>query len=299
MYRAALVETATGKGIILAVVEDDTTARAIAGPLRASGYKVIIARDADSARLLAASFSALDLVIVDTAVLGFEAPRVVAAMRAARPTLGAVYLVADEATAPEGEPYILASAPPTALLPLVAEHAGRAVSTADRAAQIRARLLTRARSPELVAAFDAWREARADEGLPRVAPLGQRLMPVVDHLFIARAKRGAGGPFTFQFMALGQALRAESECPAEGAELTPAHEEIICALETAYEGATRTRLPSYESARYRLGADPPVTFERLLLPASADGLTVTHLFGVVYITGRPRNLDERSVALVR
>lgn len=289
MYLAVLVETAAGKGIILVVVEDDTTAGAIAGPLRAAGYKVILARDAHSARLLAASFSALDLVIVDTAALGFEAPRVVAAMRAARPALRAVYLVTDEATAPEGEPHLLASAPPAALLPLVAEHAGRAVSSADRAAQIRARLLTRARSPELVAAFDAWREARVDEGLPRIALLGQMLMPVVDHLFIARARHGADGAVTFQFMALGQSLRAESECPAEGAELAPAHEEIICALETAYERATRTRLPSYESACYRLGADPPVTFERLLLPASADGQTVTHLFGVVYITGQPRN----------
>jgi signal transduction histidine kinase len=37
-------------------------------------------------------------------------------------------------------------------------------------------------------------------------------------------------------------------------------------------------------ARYTLGDDPPALFERLLLPASEDGLTVSHIFGMINIT---------------
>lgn len=48
----------------------------------------------------------------------------------------------------------------------------------------------------------------------------------------------------------------------------------------AYLGAVRSRAPTYENLLYRFGEGPSLRFERLLLPASDDGRTVTHLVGV-------------------
>jgi hypothetical protein len=55
-------------------------------------------------------------------------------------------------------------------------------------------------------------------------------------------------------------------------------------LEAAYRRALLSRAPSYEYASYTLDGIHSA-FERLILPAACDGKTVSHLFGIIKLSG--------------
>jgi hypothetical protein len=148
--------------------------------------------------------------------------------------------------------------------------------------------LARLRSPALREAFLFWQAARTGERPPCLADLAWGALPEADHAFMVAADIVADR-ISFRYLRFGRALQARlgydpTVGAAPGEQLDMAREQMIGLLEGAYRRCARTLAPSYEYAKYDFGDDLPITFERLLLPVSDDGLQVTHLVGIVLFT---------------
>ena len=90
-----------------------------------------------------------------------------------------------------------------------------------------------------------------------------------------------------RFTLFGPALAARLGRTLEGQFTASGYggDDMLGALDAAYDRCVRLLLPVHQSARYDFGDDAPVFFERLVLPFSEDGLTVTHLVGVALFDG--------------
>jgi hypothetical protein len=100
-------------------------------------------------------------------------------------------------------------------------------------------------------------------------------------------------PVTFRMRYVGEALTELLDRAPSREPIGVTGEEALGSLEAAYRRCAKTRSPSYEHARFALGDDPPVTFERLLLPFSEDGQAVTHLLGMARFAGlSPRDQQD-------
>ena len=90
-------------------------------------------------------------------------------------------------------------------------------------------------------------------------------------------------PPLFHYVRFGKNLDDELS-RRYGSELVSAKaeaDEVIGTLEDTYIQCARTRAPVYERADYDFGDGRPYHFERLILPLSQNGLTITHLLGIV------------------
>jgi hypothetical protein len=153
------------------------------------------------------------------------------------------------------------------------------------------RLMQRLRSPGLLAALLAWREARGSALLPVIDAVRCIAPEQVDSMFIAALEGTEEAP-TFRFESIGSAL-LEKLGPGEQPNPAAVSEEnLMGTLAGAYRRAARTGLPSYEYARYALGDGVPVRFERLILPASRDGRQVSHLLGIALFANLATPLNE-------
>jgi hypothetical protein len=159
---------------------------------------------------------------------------------------------------------------------------GRLVAPAMSGLQDGDRLIRRLRSPELLAAYLFWRAARNGNRPPRLPDLDWGGLPNADNA-ITVAVEDIGDEPRFRYERVGSALTTRLGRELHGSFIPPATEdhELLGSLEGAYRRCTRTLSPSYEYANYDFGDGRPVTFERLLLPVSNDGETITHLVGIV------------------
>jgi hypothetical protein len=109
-----------------------------------------------------------------------------------------------------------------------------------------------------------------------------------------------GESIRFRFERVGRALSTRLGQELNGTiapgpeELPQADDEVLGSLDTAYRRCVRTFRPSYEFANYDFGDGAPVTFERLLLPVSNDGETITHLVGIVLFSPSGSRIDTGS-----
>ena len=76
----------------------------------------------------------------------------------------------------------------------------------------------------------------------------------------------------FRYDAVGKALTERLGAPLDGT--SPIADDALGSLEDGYRRCVRTGAPTYEYARYRIGGEAPMLFERLLLPLSQDGRTI-------------------------
>jgi CheY-like chemotaxis protein len=268
---------------ILFVDQDDQLRQIMAGYLRALGYAVTEAPNAETAVVLAHSIETLDLLLADVTA----GPAVAERLRAERPGLPVLFTAANaveagiDAAVALKKPFTgpgLAKAVRDRLAPILSDH----MADQDR-------LIRRLRSPRLLAAYLYWRAARNGNRPPRLPDLNWGGLPQADNAFTV-AVETAGNAVRFRFLRVGAALEARLGQSLGGlltseAGLPEQDEEVLGSLEGAYRRCARTMSPSYEYASYDFGDDAPVLFERLILPVSDDAERVTHLVGIALFTG--------------
>jgi hypothetical protein len=145
-------------------------------------------------------------------------------------------------------------------------------------------------------AYAAWRGVRGQSLLPRPQDLDLSGIASPDDMFAASVD-ATRNPIGFHFQKVGAALaRRLGDALHDAAPLpfTRLDEtESLGSLLGAYRSCVRTGAPSYEYVRYDFGDGAPLVFERLILPMSNDGATLTTLTGIVLFTepAAPRALQ--------
>lgn len=276
-----------GRRATILVVEDDDQVRQITvGFLRDQGYTVIEAPNAEAAVVLSHSIEELDLLLTDVVMPGAEGPVLAARMRGERPDLPVLFIsgfVGRDDLASEN----------VLLKPFTGADLIRAIRRRLRGMQdgetSDGGLLRRLKNPALAAAYLFWRASRNGNQPPRMTDLDWGGLPEADHAFTASVDR-SGNSLGFQYLRIGRALTARLGRPLAGTTVPPADQppvddEVLGSLESAYRRCARTLAPSYEYAKYDFGDGSPIVFERLILPVSDDGESVSHLVGMALFTG--------------
>lgn len=288
---SAILDPARHGGATLLVVEDDAAVRAVtAAMLRDLGYRVIEAPSAEAAEALAHVDGGMDMLVTDVVLGGAPGPLLVGRLRSERPDLPALYLT-GQASGPwtDGVPVLRKPYTEEALARAVLKGLGR-LSDEDRPPQATLpgtdRLRERLQQPELREAYMAWMAVRGAriETLPatdafRFGALSDKASASA---YLAEVlENGTGG---FRFLRAGRALEDRLGRPLIGTVVGGAGGEIDGALggsiSAVYRRCVLTRAPSYDYARFALGDGRPVLLERLILPLSGNGTSVTHVAGV-------------------
>ena len=151
---------------------------------------------------------------------------------------------------------------------------------------VRARL----QSETLLTFYDAWASLRGPRAqLPSLAYFDRRRFQAGGGLTIAECHEDG----RVELLEVGKALTERLGRSIESADLQVTGEE---SLATVYLRCTHTAHPSYERLRFDFGDGEPVTLERLLVPFCADGPRVSHVAGMVVISGETRARTKASTA---
>jgi CheY-like chemotaxis protein len=270
-----------GAAILLVDTEEPARAR-LAAMLRDLGYTVAETGNAEAAESLAHWLPSLDLLVTALELPATDGAALAARLRVDRPALPVLFLTA----APPGP----ALAGEAVLRRPVgqAEMAGLILELLQRRRSLLApppgmRLLQRLRTPSLRAAYLTWHAARRPgEALPRLANLDLARLELAEHCALVAVDRSTAEP-GFRFATVGRALTDRLGHGLDGTPIGLGGEgmEVPGSLQAAYRRAARTRTPVFETAAFDFGEGPPLRFERVTLPLSEDGETVTHLVGVV------------------
>jgi signal transduction histidine kinase len=156
-----------------------------------------------------------------------------------------------------------------------------ALSAADPRHGVLQKIAGRVRAPWLRQALDAWREARDPSGLPRPIPVKAALIEHAASCLVLAVNTRVE-PAQFRVVRMGDDLLQALQRSALGVALNGP--ELFGNLEAAYRSAFQSRCPNYQFARYSFGQGSSAQFERLILPAALDGVTVSHLIGVILMT---------------
>ena len=265
-----------GGATTLLLVDDDDLGRAMmATILREQGHRVIEASNGEVALALLPTLPRLALVATDLQLSGMDGPALVQALRQERPGLPALFLSAlNLPSSPLADvPLLHKPFHDEQLSAAVGRVVAKPAPAADKLDGMMERLLTRIRSPDLLAALLQWRAAR---GAFLPTPTTAFAAPLADCHFLAQR---SGDGEAFRFVSVGAALVAQLGRPLENQAVAISDDSLSASLAAAYARAARSGLPSYEYVRYGLGEAPPTCFERLILPVSADGSQLTHLLG--------------------
>jgi PAS domain S-box-containing protein len=275
---------------LLLVDQDDQLRQIMAGYLRAQGYRVIEAPNAEAAVVLSHSIETLDLLLTDVTAPGASGPDLAARLRADRPVLPVLFMTAGADEAGPGGETVLRK--PFTGVELERAVRGRLLPVASATQRDGDPLIRRLRSPELLAAYLFWRAARNGDRPPRLPDLNWGGLPQAANAFTA-AIEPAGNTVNFRFLHVGAALEGRLGRRLGGTLVSelggPAQDdEVLGSLEGSYRRCARTQAPSYEYASYDFGDGAPVMFERLILPVSDDGHRLTHLVGIALFTENAR-----------
>ncbi len=268
---------------ILVVDDDEQLRQIMAEYLRGQGYHIIEAPNAEAAIVLSHAIETLDLLLTDVAMPGASGPKLAARLCAERPGLRVLFMTGGTASdGLDGSAVLRKPITGSAL----AEAIGRALPPAGmRRTPAADPLLRRLRSPELLAAYLFWRAARNGNRPPRLPDLDWGGLPNADNA-ITVAVEHTGATLRFRYERVGRALTSRlgellDGTLVPGEKISENEHALLGSLAGAYQRCTRNLSPGYEYASFDFGDGLPVTFERLLLPVSNDGETITHLVGIV------------------
>ena len=136
---------------------------------------------------------------------------------------------------------------------------------------------------EIVCAlYDAWARHRAPGGsLPQLASFDWSKFAATGALTIAKIESNG----VVRFAEVGRALIGELGRALQDQDLQG---EDPTSMAEVYKHCARKGEPCHEFLRFDFGDDEPLTFERLLVPFSATGGSVTHVVGVALYDGHTR-----------
>jgi nitrogen-specific signal transduction histidine kinase len=144
------------------------------------------------------------------------------------------------------------------------------------------KIMERIRSDDMKTALEGWRDACPAEGLPLPVAVEAQLLPHAAHSLALQVVPG-NQPRALKVLRVGEQLASMLErYPLP--DLAVEGPVMVGTLAAAYRRALLSRAPSYEFASYALDEVPSV-FERLILPAACDGKNVSHLFGIIRMSG--------------
>jgi signal transduction histidine kinase len=280
-------------GAAILLVQRNAQARALTADfLRELGYDVAEAAGAEAALVLWHQLPEWGLLITDLRLAAAEAPggeALAAQLRGLQPGLPVLYMTGEPGQTDIGQDAVLAKPfSDTLLARMVLRQLGRAVSVNLEADPLHARL----HGSKLQAVLRAWHQARAcGEGFPPPGTPCPADFGLAENAFAVAIELSAAPRFRFEYVgaalvaALRQAQAGDAGADAGEAPADPeaSGEAVFGTLEGAYRRCARTRAPVYQCARYDFGDGRQAVFERLLLPASLDGVNVTHLTGVVLV----------------
>ncbi|WP_158292360.1 PAS domain-containing protein [Paracraurococcus ruber] len=286
---AALNPALHGGATLLLVEQDDPLRRVMAGMLRDLGYRVIEAPTAEAAEGLFLSAGTVDMVLTNLSMRGASATLLVDRLRAARPGLPALYVTGRDIGFDPGEiPVLRKPFSDAALAAAILRGLGRLSAGAQAAAPppVVDRLRERLVQAELREAYVRWSALRGSQAdhlpAPGAFPLTELSEQTAARAFLLQVLDIEAGVFRFQYA--GRSLEERFGRPLAGLSLGGSRGELDGALggsaTALYRRCARTGVPSYDYARVSLGDGLPVLLQRVMLPLSADGVTVTHLAGV-------------------
>jgi hypothetical protein len=155
-------------------------------------------------------------------------------------------------------------------------------------------MMARLTLPELKERLAQWRQLRGSDALPRIDDADALIAGQQAHHFIVAVDVDGDTP-RFRLLAVGHALTDRLGRPLEGECFVGPVVDIVGSLPAAYGQTARSRLPVYDWLRQSLGDGPPMRLDRLILPMSEDGHTISHLVGIVRFTDLPQP-DHKEVA---
>ena len=272
--------TLHGDATLLLVDDDQQFRHVTAAFLRELGYTVLEADNAETATALVHTLPQLDLVMTDHEMPGASGLMMVTRLRRDWPGLPVQFLTANAPGAElAGEAVLQKPFSFTALGNAVLERLGRWTPQSSQTD----RLLKRLRAPALRQLYLTWQASKADgvllPPLSRIEPLPFGLGP---HAYTVAVESGAVP--CFRYVSVGHALTMRLGRPLQGSVVEDAaaeDEEILGELRACYRRCARNLGPVYQSARFNFGDGSPLQIERLVLPVSDNGQTVTHLVGIV------------------
>jgi CheY-like chemotaxis protein len=284
----AVPDSARHGGAVILLVEDDEQVRPMtAGFLRELGYDVMEAASAEAASALVHTLDRLDLVITDVVMPGADGPTLIARLRTERPALPVLFATGHIAgSALTGEVVLSKPFSGPELAAAVLKRLGRH-TTANVVTALEERLLGRLRTPGLRELFLMWCAARQGDVPPPPGSIDPDPFGLGGNSFVVEVD-GASSPPVMRFVRVGAALTERLGRSVNGEAIVEDQEgdEVLGSLAAVYGRCVRQRMPVYQSARYDFGDGAPVTFERLVLPLSADGSAITQLIGVALLDGQ-------------
>ncbi|HEY6561911.1 MAG TPA: ATP-binding protein [Polyangiaceae bacterium] len=140
----------------------------------------------------------------------------------------------------------------------------------------------RVRTPWLRKVLGAWNLGCDAGGLPTPGCMKAALIGHADQCMVLEVDATRSPP-TFHLERIGAKLADALKSAALG-ELLLRPSDLVGHIDAWYRRALRSRAPSYEYARCSFGDDSPFEFERLFLPVASDGVTVSHLFGLIVLS---------------
>ncbi|ABE40561.1 sensory box histidine kinase/response regulator [Rhodopseudomonas palustris BisB5] len=275
--------TLHGNATILVIAPDETIRRHLATMLRNLDYRVIVAERDDVALALLASGMKPNLVLFDLQRDQQAGAQLAAQLRQTDSTLPIVFL-ADSTSAHRlhGELIFRKPVVETQIARAILELLGRLPASIASADALRAsdRLRDRIRNPRMRAVYDQWRDLAASLGrLPSPADAEPLTHDLKDDTCLLKIVHGQPSP-VFQFVFAGAALVGRLGRELAGELVSASDQNVIASLAGAYQRGL-SGLAHFDYARFPLGDDIMVLFERLVLPLSDDGERVSHLAGVI------------------
>ena len=273
-----------GDATILVVEDNEQIRFMTAGILRDLRYTVIEARNAEAAFALVHTLDRLDLVITDVVMPGADGPTLINRLRTERPGLPVLFLtglVTDIFT--PNEPTLHKPFTRSDLAAAVLDRLGRQATPASTPER---QLLARIRAERLRDLYICWTDRHNGRYLPTTADIHLEPLDLWRNGFMVRADH-QGETVDLRYHSAGEIITQRIGRPLVGESVNAiaGDVEVLGSLESAYRRCAKDRMPIYQFIRIDFGDGAPMRFERLLLPLSDDGRSITHLLGVALFDG--------------
>jgi CheY-like chemotaxis protein len=276
----ALVTHEMLAGETLLLVDDDDTLRFVtAAELRDSGCRVIDANGAEQALDIVAH-GGIDIAILDVMMPGVDGPTLARRLRAIRPDLPILFMTArPDYAGLEGEKVITK---PATACDIINNAALMLEAHDSRAAAARRydRLAKHIKSGYARSLFADWRASQKGDFVPDFNAFELGSCPEAHKLSIVTVD-ATRLPMEFQVAALAEPSRA-TVSDAAGRLDVPGSDQVG-APDVAYRRCQRSAQPVHELSPMDRIEDEVATLERLLLPYSTDGQTVTHIVAAITV----------------
>ncbi len=272
-----------GHAVIL-LVEDETLLREhLATMLRGLNYIVLEAASEEIALAVVLREVTVDLVISDLNLGSGSGIRLVDRMREDRPNLKVIFVTGSSGMGVRKGDLVFEKPMSEELLARgVLESMGRLPGSSLREEALRRseKVFEKIRHGELRQILSDWQAISRRIGrLPDPKQFRLDGRPMADRSFLVSVEAGGETP-VFRFLSAGAELAKRAGRDLVGEVSTPSNQEMLGGMVVAYRRGLNG-VPFFDYARLALNSGRVTLFERLILPLSNDGLSVTHLLGVV------------------